>query len=199
MAGIGLRLGGMLASCAGLAALERSLLKRLAVDFPILTQTTALAVPRLYGFVLLNAVASGFMMFFLGMKVGLSRKTFIEKAKEAGDEEAEERFSYPKVYAEGFSESAKHFNCVQRGHQQALETYPQVLAFSLIGGLAHPVLTSLGQVVWMIARWKWAQGYASGDPLKRYSSSKWSFHIWTSLILQMVLAGSTAVQVLSQS
>merc|ERR1719324_1609525 len=102
-----------------------------------------MGVPRLYGAVVLNTALSGFLLFVLGMKVGKARKDFIEKAKKDGDEHAEERFSYPKMYAEGFSQLSKEFNCVQRGHQQALETYPQILVCSLVGGIRHPILTSI--------------------------------------------------------
>ena len=61
-----------------------------------------------------------------------ARKKCIEQAKAEGDKNAEERFSYPKLYAEGFSESAKLYNCVQRSHQQALESYPQFLGTNVI-------------------------------------------------------------------
>merc|ERR1719369_1166068 len=106
-------------------------------------QTTTLQVSRLYGMVVVNAVASSFVVFFLGMKVGMGRSKFIEQAKKDGDDKAEERYSYPKMYAEGFDENAKRFNCLQRGHQQALETFPSVLVCSMIGGLRHPILTSM--------------------------------------------------------
>merc|ERR1712129_111886 len=137
----------------------------------------------------------GFVLFFLGMKVGMARKSFAEKAKKDGDGDAEARFNYPKMYAEGFDKNANDFNCLQRGHQQAMETYPQIVACSLLGGLKHPVLACFGQTLWMISRWKWAAGYATGDPSKRYDT-KWGFHIWTSMLLQFTLAGSAGIQML---
>merc|ERR1712216_756705 len=88
-------------------------------------EATSISVPRLYGVVVLNAVASSFVLVVLGMKVGMSRQKFVEKAKKDGDELAEERFMYPKMYAEGFGKLAKDFNRLQRGHQQALESFPQ--------------------------------------------------------------------------
>mmetsp|Transcript_15364 Transcript_15364/g.29730 ORF Transcript_15364/g.29730 Transcript_15364/m.29730 type:complete len:200 (-) Transcript_15364:73-672(-) len=196
MSSVAIKLGGILAGCGGLAALEVVLTRRYSHTVGLLQPTTmSLAVPRLYGSVLLNAVGSAFVMLALSLKVGTSRKSFIEKAKKDGDENAEERFGYPKVYAEGFGKLAKEFNCIQRGHQHAMETYPQMLVCSLVGGLKHPILTSMAQLAWMIARFKFAGGYASGDPQKRMSS-KWAGHIWTSLFLVQTLAASTGVQVL---
>merc|ERR1712166_1560343 len=99
-----MRIGGIMGACGGLAALESKLTKYLVekslTRIPMLGEVVSLQVPRLYGFVVLNAVGSCLVMFFLGMGVGQSRKTFIEKAKKEGDEHAEARFSYPKIYAE---------------------------------------------------------------------------------------------------
>lgn len=184
----------MMGMFGGMAALESYIIKRASKSFPLLAETSVIQIPRLYGLVILNAVGSTFVMLYLGMKVGMSRKDFIEKAKKEGDEHAEERFSYPKMYAEGFDNLSKEFNCIQRGHQQALETYPQVLACSLIGGIRHPILTSIGQVVWAIARLEWAKGYAKGDPSKRYET-KWGFHIWTSMLVMVTTASSTGFKV----
>ena len=58
--------------------------------------------------------------------------------------------------AEGTSEAAKGFNCVQRGHQQALETYGSFVALSLVGGVRHPLLTTAAGLVWTTARMKCA-------------------------------------------
>lgn len=43
--------------------------------------------------------------------------------------------AYPAMYAEGDSEGARTFNCVQRAHQNALETMP--LVGSCVGGFVR--------------------------------------------------------------
>jgi MAPEG family len=107
------------------------------------------------------------------------------------------RFALPKLYAEGFSEEAKQFNCVQRGHQQALETYSQFLGLSLIGGISFPVSATIGGIMWSYARLTWANGYATGEPGNRYShwASRW---IWTGLLVEMTAAAATAVKLVIQ-
>lgn len=148
-------------------------------------------LPRAYGGVLLvNVVGSSLALIVLGGKVGAARKQFIEKAKKDGDNEAEARFSYPKLYAEGFSELAKKFNCVQRGHQQALETYPSFVALSLIAGIKYPVATMAGGLLWTVARFAWAAGYSTGEPSKRYDNLL-AVGIWTSLFVQLAGAIGT--------
>ena len=154
-----------------------------------------LAVKRLYGLTVLAAVGTSFTMIFLGFSVGKARKAAIEDATASGDEHATERFSYPKMYAEGFSEAAKKFNCVQRGHQHALETYTQMLGLTLLGGLSQPIVSTAAAVLWMAARTSWAEGYASGDPKERYTP-RLAFHIWTTLLLQSFTAGATGLMLL---
>eukprot|EP00298_Acanthocystis_sp_HF-20_P026614 c4408_g1_i1.p1 GENE.c4408_g1_i1~~c4408_g1_i1.p1 ORF type:complete len:197 (-),score=73.86 c4408_g1_i1:46-636(-) len=159
-------------------------------------ESVSLQVPRLYGLVLaVNVIGGSFVLVALGTKVGMARRKYLEAAKKKGDADAEARFSYPKLYAEGFSEEAKLFNCVQRGHQQALETYPSFLACSLVGGLTQPLMTSFGGLLWCIARLRWAKGYATGEPNNRYADF-WAPHIWTALLIQFVTCGCTAVHLL---
>ena len=65
-------------------------------------------VTKLYGgVILINVVGSSFMMLWLSFLPGSARSIFREKAKKNGDEHADERFSLPKLYAEGFSQEAK--------------------------------------------------------------------------------------------
>ena len=153
-------------------------------------------LPKAYGLVILiNVIVSSFLLVVLGFKVGSARTRYAEKAKKDGDADADARFSLPKMYAEGFSQHAKEFNCIQRGHQQAFETFTQFIVCSLIGGVTFPVSTAAGGFLWAVARWKWAQGYASGEPSKRYESF-FSRGIWSGLLLQLVTASATAMKVL---
>eukprot|EP00193_Tetraselmis_chui_P017082 CAMPEP_0177774628 /NCGR_PEP_ID=MMETSP0491_2-20121128/13628_1 /TAXON_ID=63592 /ORGANISM="Tetraselmis chuii, Strain PLY429" /LENGTH=176 /DNA_ID=CAMNT_0019293059 /DNA_START=95 /DNA_END=625 /DNA_ORIENTATION=- len=145
-----------------------------------LASTASFEVPALYPAVLLvNVVGSSFLMFNLGMSVGMSRSKYGVK--------------YPKMYAEGDSEEAVKFNCIQRGHQQALETYPQFLACSLIGGLSSPVSVAFAGLLWCIARKAWANAYAEHGADGRYNS-KWSLGIWYSLLFVKTAAIGTIVK-----
>ncbi|KAJ1442249.1 hypothetical protein B484DRAFT_75085 [Ochromonadaceae sp. CCMP2298] len=89
---------------------------------------------------MVNVVASGLFLTLLGMGVGKTRSTCRERALKEGDKDAAARYSYPKIYAEGFSETATLFNCVQRSHQHALETFTQFVSFSCVAGLKFPCL-----------------------------------------------------------
>ena len=179
-----------------LCAAEKMLLPKYAPA--LLAPSTVMGLPKAFGLVcLINVVGSGLFTVVLGFKVGSARSKFVDKAQKDGDEDAEARFSYPKMYAEGFSEHARNFNCVQRAHQHTLETYPQILAMSLVGGIGQPVTTALGGALWIYARHKWAGGYATGDPKNRYEQSDgWGRHIWTALLMLTVAASSTGLQCL---
>jgi glutathione S-transferase len=98
------------------------------------------------------------------------------------------------MYAEGFDAHSTEFNCVQRGHQQALETYPIFLAASLVGGMQYPLTVAAGGALWIYARLKWAEGYATGAE-KRYGH--WaSKGVWTGLLAPLVAAGATSLSVI---
>ncbi|GBG34591.1 Microsomal glutathione S-transferase 3 [Hondaea fermentalgiana] len=145
--------------------------------------SSILAVPKLYGLVaLFNVVGSTFTLLSLASRVGKARKKY--------------GVEYPKMYAEGDSEDAKAFNQVQRGHQHALETYPSFLALSLIGGLRHPIVTSLCGAVYMCSRLAWADGYAVSAET-RYTKSRMAPHIWTCLIGVVYTAVSSSLGILN--
>ena len=152
------------------------------------TDSKVSGIPLSYGFVLLvNVVFSSIVLLLLGFKVADARKIFKEKAKKDGDENSEARYSYPKLYAEGFDNHSTAFNCVQRGHQQALETYSSFVLLGLVGGIDFPVIVSFAGLFWCYSRMQWAQGYATGDASRRYDH--WSSRgIWSALLLNLCAA-----------
>jgi hypothetical protein len=107
----------------------RKLLPNLYSSSPVL------GLPKAFGgVVLVNVVGSSIVLLLLGFKVSSAREACKKKALKDGDTDAEARFSYPKLYAEGFSEEAKKFNCAQRGHQQVLDFLSSiVLLFCCVG------------------------------------------------------------------
>lgn len=177
------------------AAYGESTYLRPALPFLYSASSVLPFLPRAYGAVILsNVIGSTFVLFALGFKVGRARSSMKEKAKKDGDENAEERYSYPKLYAEGFSHAAKVFNCVQRGHQQALETYTSFVLMSLVAGIKYPLAAALGGVIWGISRLSWADGYSTGDPNKRYQAL--GYGIWISLLLEFVLATASTLSIM---
>lgn len=183
---------------AGIAAMyvEHSVLPDFVAGLPPTLLSRLMTQPRSYGLVIIvNIIATGFFLAGLGMKVGKSRAMFRDKAIKDGEKDAEERFMLPNLYVEGNTPNAKKFNCVQRGHQQALETYPQFLALSLCGGYRFPLLTTAVGLLWMYARGKWAEGYASGDPASRYQH--WaSKGIWLALVFASMAALGSALSIM---
>ena len=146
--------------------------------------------------ILINCVGSFFLLFYLGLRVSQARTKYRAKADKAGDEHSDQRYSYPKLYAEGFSQEAKEFNCHQRAHQQALETYTNFVVCSIIGGIRQPIMTALAGCLYIMARVKWARGYTTpgGDPMNRYKASGgWGMHVWTSLLATVACAMSTGL------
>jgi len=114
-------------------------------------------VPSEYGYVILAVVASAFTMAYLGEMVASSRKRF--------------KVDLPSLYADqSAAEKDKDkylFNCYQRGHQNAIESYSQFIAMLLIGGLKHPLIAAACGIVWCAGRVMYAWGYQTGDPAKR--------------------------------
>jgi glutathione S-transferase len=106
-------------------------------------------LPAYYGYVVLTAVGSFFVLTWQGFQVGKMRKQY--------------KITYPTMY----SADNVLFNCYQRAHQNTLENYPQFLAMLLWGGLEMPVFTALAGVIWLAGRVAYSKGYYTGDPQKR--------------------------------
>lgn len=141
------------------------------------------SIPKAYGFVILvNVIGASFMLVTLSFKVGAARKEY--------------KIDLPTMYATGKDKKSVTFNCIQRGHQQALETFSTVLACSLIGGIRYPLSTWIFGVGYIKSRMEWAKGYATGDPANRYGS-KWGKYVWTTLVGMQVATIAVAVELLT--
>jgi len=128
-----------------------------------------------YGYVLLVAIASIFLFFWQGMKVGGMRKKC--------------NINYPNMY----SKDNDLFNCYQRAHQNTLENYPQFLILLLIGGLQYPLVNTAAGIIWIAGKVSYSLGYYSGEPSKRlrgtYSYIGLLIMLFTSISFALHLTG----------
>ena len=98
---------------------------------------------------------------------------------------------------EGTSKNARAFNCVQRSHQQILETLPGYFVTVLVSGLEYPVATFVFGSLWLYSRSVWVVGYAdkSGDPALRYSHPH-SRVFWHCKLALLMMSWFVAIQLL---
>jgi len=136
-------------------------------------------------------VASGacFWLTIYGFSVGAARTKFMELAKKDGEKDCEARYALPNLYVDGNSKHARAFNCVQRSHQQAFETLPQLLFFTAAAAAAFPLAAAANVGLWLVGRIYWSAGYAQsgGDAAKRYDHPL-AFLIFAGLVSQFFLA-----------
>ncbi|KAL3881546.1 hypothetical protein ACJMK2_027975 [Sinanodonta woodiana] len=75
------------------------------------------------------------------------------------------------------------FNCIQRAHQNTLESYPMFLVLMIFGGILYPKLSALCGLIWIAARVTYAFGYYTGDPERR----KWGAFGYIGLLILLVI------------
>ena len=91
----------------------------------------------------------------LGERVALARKKYHVKL--------------PAMYGPDTKEG-NAFSRIQRGHQNFLETLPDVFVAHLICGLTRPLLTSAMCALYIAGRFAYAYGYASAPKLRLYGT-----------------------------
>ncbi|KAJ9564732.1 hypothetical protein OSB04_000698 [Centaurea solstitialis] len=111
-------------------------------------------LPKEFGYVVLTVIAYCFLNIFMQIQVGRARKRY--------------NVPYPILYAtEADSKDYKIFNCIQRGHQNSLETLPIFFTLLVLGGIRFPITCSVLGVVYTVSRFFYFTGYSSGDPKGR--------------------------------
>ncbi|XVF12230.1 hypothetical protein REPUB_Repub08aG0097400 [Reevesia pubescens] len=115
-----------------------------------------------YGFVVVVVVLYCFLNMWMAAQVGKARKKY--------------KVYYPTLYAlESDNKDAKLFNCVQRGHQNSLEMMPMFFILMVLGGMGHPCICAALGLVYILTRYFYFTGYATGDPNNRLTIGKYGF------------------------
>ena len=74
------------------------------------------------------------------------------------------KVEYPLLYSPENNFQNK-FNCIQRGHQNFLESYPFYLFFLLTGGLACPGAAALAGSAYLVGRVLYFKGITQSNML----------------------------------
>ncbi|XP_042408671.1 microsomal glutathione S-transferase 3-like [Zingiber officinale] len=133
-----------------------------------------------YGYVVLVLVLYIFFNFWMAIQVGKARRKY--------------KVSYPTLYAiESENKDAKLFNCIQRGHQNALEMMPAFFVTLLLSGLYCPIVAAGLGAFYTVARYFYFRGYATGVPENRLKIGGFNF---LALLGLMILAAVFGVRLL---
>ncbi|KAL9677431.1 hypothetical protein QQ045_005660 [Rhodiola kirilowii] len=102
---------------------------------------------------------------------------------------------YPTMYAiESENKDAKLFNCVQRGHQNSLEMMPMYFMLMILGGIKHPfVVAGLG-LLYVVSRYFYFTGYATGEPENRLKIGKFGFLAIMGLMICTISMGFSLIR-----
>ncbi|TMW56476.1 hypothetical protein Poli38472_006486 [Pythium oligandrum] len=110
-----------------------------------------------HGYLLLVVVLLFIVNMWAGLKVGKARKLY--------------DVPYPEMYADKSNKNAKIFNCVQRAHQNMLESIPLFLTCLFTSAIYRPQAAAIIGFIRVLGFVAYIQGYATGDPAKRYRGS----------------------------
>ena len=98
---------------------------------------------------------------------------------------------------EGTTKNARSFNCVQRSHQQILETFTGYCVTALIAGILYPMTSFLFCGLWLYSRMLWVSSYAAseGDASKRYDKP-FSAFFWMAMLVLWMTSSLVAISMI---
>ncbi|KAL3881549.1 hypothetical protein ACJMK2_027975 [Sinanodonta woodiana] len=132
-----------------------------------MSNTLLSVLPSEYGYVILVMCSTWFLFNWLESRSFQARRRY--------------EIPYPKMYID---QPYSHvFNCIQRAHQNTLESYPMFLVLMIFGGILYPKLSALCGLIWIAARVTYAFGYYTGDPERR----KWGAFGYIGLLILLVI------------
>ncbi|MCL7039586.1 hypothetical protein MKW94_002568 [Papaver nudicaule] len=139
-------------------------------------------LPKKYGYVVLALVFYCFLNFWMAFQVGIARRKY--------------KVYFPVLYASASeNKDAKVFNCIQRGHQNSLELMPIFFIVLVLGGLQHPIVSASFGLIYIVGRYFYFTGYATGDPRNRLKLGKISFLAMAGLIVCTISLGINLLRV----
>ena len=161
-------------------------------DGPLGLSTYAGFTPLIFTYLSWWSLSYGFLV------VGKARRRAVEQAKKDGEKDVDDRYQYPNLYAQGTSQPAREFNCVQRSHQHIMETFTQAAVTSAIASIHFPIAAACNAFLYGLGRQAISNGYANGggDPSKRYSSP-FARLCWYGMIANILLAGLSCVNMIA--
>jgi len=103
-----------------------------------------------FGYVVLSIASSWIMNIYLAVQVGKARKKYGVK--------------YPALYATKDIKGSYEFNCIQRVHQNTLESWAPVTILCLLNGIYSPVYSAAFYATWVLGRFVYSVGYSTKGP-----------------------------------
>uniref|UniRef100_A0A7S2BLR8 Glutathione transferase n=1 Tax=Octactis speculum TaxID=3111310 RepID=A0A7S2BLR8_9STRA len=120
--------------------------------FTNLSTCLEMEIPASYGLLFIPLALSWLVNIFLTVMVGNARKKY--------------DVQYPNLYAPADHKDAVKFNCVQRAHQNTLESWAPVMVTMFATGLVYPVSSSISGVIWCMGRVVYGIGYSFSPSLR---------------------------------
>jgi len=116
----------------------------------MVTSGIKIEFPEGYALCFVPLALSWVMNYFLTIQVIMARKKY--------------DVQYPNLYAPHGHKDGDKFNCVQRAHQNTLESWSMVMVTMFATALVYPTASAISGLLWVLGRFVYGIGYALGNP-----------------------------------